>query len=149
MPRFHFHSLHHLISRPVIPLSLIHLHFRPHYLHRMGRFPIPGMALPASRCSPGSPAICSLLIGADGSGRGQSTGGRQQILLVSKGPMGTRALWENSFNCARHRERGIYRDQSGTFSSSFKGVFLKGTQVLLRATCNQVTIINTATRYIF
>lgn len=34
---FHFHCLHHLISRVVIPVSLIHLHFRPHYLHGLQR----------------------------------------------------------------------------------------------------------------
>lgn len=48
------------------------------------------------------PAICSLLIGADGNRREPCTQGRKQILPVRTRPLGTKAF------CVRHSEKSLY-----------------------------------------
>lgn len=65
------------------------------------------MAFLVSGCSPGSPAICSLLIGADGR-KMHSTRGRKQILRTSRGPSGTQGTLGSCFNSVRHSERAMY-----------------------------------------
>lgn len=99
---------HHLISRVVIPLSIIHLHFQS---------PLPVWVLKTSpfmpwcffsRCSPGSLAICFLIIEAYGSRR-KNPQGRKHIIQVGKVPLGTLALWGSYLNSDRHSESMIYR----------------------------------------